>query len=233
MPAGDNGVDTAQGETGEAFDLGGDGDLLRFHCWLDDRDLRATYWKQQHCLYDARSKSCGFVGIDLAGDGNRKSQKTKAQRMNLVLLKAIFKAKRNGLYRLVEADGPTRLDCLSEKCAKCCKCLGSPVVSVDEAENIDEGVIYKCQNGMFIKSDNSICTLLNEGLCSIYHHRPRGCREYPWYNIGGVLYYDSGCPGIKHDADERPDVEGIQLFSNFFPGASKFSLWFIKRLCLK
>ena len=119
MPAGDDGVDTAERKTGEAFDVGGDGDLLRFHCWVDDRDMRTTYWKQQHCLYGARCKSCGFVGFDPIGDGNRKSQKTKAKRMNLVLLKAIFKAKRNGLYRLVGADEPTRLDCLAEKCAKC------------------------------------------------------------------------------------------------------------------
>lgn len=151
--------------------------------------------------------------------------------MNLLLLKAIFKAKRNGLYRLAQADEPTRLDCLADKCAKCCKCLGSPVVTADEAVNIDDSVIYEYKHGMFIKSDDSTCCLLKEGLCSIYDHRPKGCREYPWYNVDGKLYYDSGCPGIKHDLDERPDVEGIEPFNNFFPGSSKFSLWLIKNLC--
>ena len=147
------------------------------------------------------------------------------------MLKAIIKAKRNGLYRLVPADEPTRLDCLMDKCAKCCKCLGSPVVTSDEAAHIDKDAICNDKHGVFIKSSHSTCSLLEKGLCSIHPVRPRGCREYPWYNIDGQLYYDSGCPGIRHDVDERPQTENIQLFRNFFPGVSAITYRIIKHIC--
>jgi len=153
--------------------------------------------------------------------------------MNWTLLKAIIKAKRNGLLRLVPATGPTRLDCLTDKCAKCCRTLGSPVATPQEAEKIGYQSIVKDKQGMFVKSQNSVCCLLRDGLCSIYKDRPRGCREYPWYNIDGKLYYDSGCPGIKHDRDEHPDVNNIQPFENFFPLTPRPLLWLIKKICVK
>ena len=153
--------------------------------------------------------------------------------MNLTLIKAIIKARRNGLLRLVPATDPTRLDCLADKCAKCCKTLGSPVVTPQEAEKIGYQSIVRDKQGMFVKSKNSICCLLKDGLCSIYADRPRGCREYPWYNIDGKLYYDSGCLGIKHDRDEHPDVDDIQPFENFFPLTSSPLLWLIKKICVK
>ena len=74
---------------------------------------------------------------------------------------------------------------------------------------------------------------LKEGLCSIYDARPSGCREYPWYNVNGKLYYDAGCPGMKSDADERPDVSGIQPFENFFPGTSGIMMWLVNRICIR
>jgi len=153
--------------------------------------------------------------------------------MNWILIKAIIKAKRNGLLRLVPATGPTRLDCLAAKCAMCCRTLGSPVVTPQETEKIGYQSTVKDNHGMFVKSQNSVCCLLKDGLCSIYKDRPRGCREYPWYYINGRLYYDSGCPGIKHDRDERPDVNDIQPFENFFPLTPSPLLWLIKKICIK
>jgi Fe-S-cluster containining protein len=63
--------------------------------------------------------------------------------------------------------------------------------------------------------------------------RPQACKEYPWYNIGGKLYYDSGCPGIKHDQDQRPDVDEIQPLENFFPNTPRLIVWLIKLICVR
>ena len=86
---------------------------------------------------------------------------------------------------------------------------------------------------MFIKSDDCTCTLLKNGLCSIYPHRPKGCREYPWYNIDGKLYYDSGCPGLKFDIDEHLDISKIQPFDNFFPNTPRSIVRLIKKYMRK
>ncbi len=137
--------------------------------------------------------------------------------MNRILRRAIVKARKSGLLRLVPAAGPVRLDCLAEKCAKCCTNLGTPAVTPAEAEKIGYKFIQKDKNRMYVRSKDGLCCLLKNGLCSRYWCRPRGCREYPWYNINGRLYYDSGCPGIKHDKDQRPDISDIQPFENYFP----------------
>jgi len=152
--------------------------------------------------------------------------------MNWIAIKAVIKARRDGLLRLVAATQPRRLDCLADKCAKCCR-IGGPVVTPQEAERIGHQWIVKDKCGMFVKSQDHVCCLLKEGLCTLYSERPSGCREYPWYNIDGQLYYDFGCPGIKHDKDERPDINDIQPFENFFPGTPKLILWLIKKICIK
>lgn len=154
--------------------------------------------------------------------------------MNWTLIKAVLKARRNGLLKIRPADKPVRLDCLADKCAKCCMNLGSPVVTKAEAEYIDNNHLTKVKDGScFVKSTSGTCTLLKDGLCSIYNHRPSGCTEYPWYNIDGKLYYDAGCPGIKYDKDERPDINTIQPFENFFAGVNPLALWIVKKLCVR
>jgi Fe-S-cluster containining protein len=153
--------------------------------------------------------------------------------MNWTLIKAIKKARANGLLHLRVADEATRLDCLGAKCAKCCNNLGSPLVSSEEAGNIDPAALSKNKDAIFIRSTDSACSLLKEGLCSIYQFRPSGCGEYPWYNIDGALYFDEGCPGIKHDVDERGDPASIQPFENFLPDTPKFAIRLIKKICTK
>ena len=153
--------------------------------------------------------------------------------MNWTLIKAIIKAKRNGLLHLVPATEPTHLDCLAEKCALCCKTIGAPVLTEDEAKKIPAQLTARSKSGVFVKSHNCICCLLKDGLCSLYADRPTGCREYPWYNINGRLFYDKGCPGIKHDKDEHPDIDGIEPFENFFPQTTALTLWLVKKICVK
>jgi len=154
-------------------------------------------------------------------------------KMNLSLIAAVLNARRNGLLHLVKADRPLRLDCLTCQCAKCCRLLGSPVVTEKEAEKIDSNHLVKSRHGLFIKANAHSCSLLEKGLCSIYPVRPRGCREYPWYNIDGQLYYDTGCPGIKTDTDQRPPVETIEPFDNFFPSMPKPLIRLLKTICTR
>ncbi len=149
-----------------------------------------------------------------------------------VLFKAVIKARRCGLMRLTIADTPTRLDCLADKCALCCRTLGSPRATPEEAERIGAEHISRFGSGLFVKSSGSTCSLLTRGLCGMYDFRPRGCREYPWYNIDGRLYYDAGCPGILHDRDERPDVATIQPWENFFPDTGPIARWLLRRFCI-
>ncbi len=151
--------------------------------------------------------------------------------VNWILIKSIIKARRKGLYRFKLPTGPVRLVCLKDKCAKCCRVIGTPVVTREEAEKIGSTVLMTDKGATFIKSEGCVCMLLKNGLCSIYPSRPKGCREYPWYNIDGLLYYDSGCPGVRHDKDERPDVNDIQLFDNFFPNTPNFIVRLIKKIC--
>jgi len=153
--------------------------------------------------------------------------------MNWTLIKAVMKARRNGLLRLTSAETAVGLECLAEKCGKCCKNLGSPVVTQNEATKIAPENIYTNKFGSFIKSHNSTCTLLQNNLCSIYETRPKGCSEFPFYNIGGKLYYDAGCPGIQFDTDARPNVKDLTPFEDFFPNSSKFTIWLIKKICIK
>jgi Fe-S-cluster containining protein len=153
--------------------------------------------------------------------------------VNWILIKSVLKARRNGLYRFKLPAGPVRLVCLKDKCAKCCKVIGTPVVTPQEAEKIGLASLMTDKGAMFIKSDDCVCILLKNGLCSIYPRRPRGCREYPWYNIDGRFYYDSGCPGLKFDIDETPNVSEIQPFDNFFPNTPKIIVRLIKKICIK
>ena len=153
--------------------------------------------------------------------------------MNWVLIKAVLKAKRRGLLHLVPAKGPTCFVCLADQCGKCCRTIGTPIVTAKEAERIDPEWLVKDKNAIFVKSNRSTCCLLKDCLCSIHSIRPKSCWEYPWYNIAGTLYYDTGCPGIKHDRDERPDVNDIQPFEGFFPGMPKFVLGMIRKICVK
>jgi len=166
------------------------------------------------------------------GVGCDKAKNIAARNVNWVLIKSVIKARRKGLYRFKSPTGPTRLVCLKDKCAKCCRAIGTPVVTEGEAETIGNDCLMTEKGAMFVKSEDCECTLLKQGLCLIYPRRPKGCREYPWYNIDGRLYYDSGCPGLSYDKDERPDVNNIQPFDNFFPNTPEPVVWLIKKVCI-
>jgi Fe-S-cluster containining protein len=132
-------------------------------------------------------------------------------------IRTLIGARRRGLLRLKKADGPVRLECLREKCGLCCDILGGAEVEPQEAPPLRAlRVIETVDTGLRLKCHGARCVLLENNLCSAYAARPRACREYPWYNVGGQLYYDAGCPGMKHDRDEHPDVETLRSAETYF-----------------
>lgn len=123
----------------------------------------------------------------------------------------------HGLLRLRAATGPVRLECLGAECGKCCKLMGGEVVvTPSEAAPLSEHLVKITRTTSTIRGNGCTCVLLVNGLCSKYDYRPKGCRDYPWYNIDGKLYYDAGCPGIKHDYDDRPNVSEISSIEVYY-----------------
>jgi Fe-S-cluster containining protein len=124
---------------------------------------------------------------------------------NSTLLTSILASRRAGLLRLRPVQGPVRLECLGERCGRCCQAMGSGIhITTQDLVQLTKvnALAEKCS----LKTNGRACALLQSNTCSIYEHRPRSCREYPFYNLGGKLYYDSGCPGIQRDRAEEPDA---------------------------
>src|SRR5258706_8937181 len=134
--------------------------------------------------------------------------------MSLIL--SIFRVRLHGLLRLRPATKSLRLDCLGAYCIRCCEVMGGDVVVTDdEAKPIQAFLLKKRSGVQTLKAKGCTCVLLENGLCSQYDSRPKGCQDYPWYNIGGSLFYDSGCPGMHTDRDERPDVGTIRNIETY------------------
>jgi Fe-S-cluster containining protein len=143
-------------------------------------------------------------------------------------LQVMWTSRRAGLLRLREAQGPTRLVCLGVNCGLCCRVLGGANVEPGEAAPFRSLKVLQSEGASLqLKCAGLKCALFREGRCSAYEIRPRACREYPWYNVGGKLYYDVGCPGIRTDADDRPDVNTLRRVEEYlemFPGIIRASV---------
>lgn len=111
-----------------------------------------------------------------------------------------------------------RLNCLGDTCNLCCRATGGDViVSSSEAKALAPEAVRGKGEVFVLKSIDGACAMLKQGKCSCYRNRPRGCREYPWYNVDGKLHYDSGCPGVKFDSDERPAPAVMRPIEAYFP----------------
>ena len=133
------------------------------------------------------------------------------------LLLKIIEIRFKGLLRLRPATTPLRLDCLGVACGLCCQIMGGEVAVFDD-DDVDpvQRYLVKRRGGtQTIKGNGCVCTLYEDGLCSRHSNRPKSCREYPWYNVGGVLFYDTGCPGMRLDRDERPNVTDIRPIGQY------------------
>lgn len=149
------------------------------------------------------------------------------------LLQIIFHARAKGLLRLRRADKSIRLDCIGGACGLCCEVLGAGVVvNEKEAEQLGDDAVSRSDKFIVLRSEGYSCALLKNKACSCYDKRPQGCSEYPWYRIDGQLYYDSGCPGIKFDRDERPSIDTITPFDLYLPGIPELLQKLIKKMLL-
>lgn len=136
----------------------------------------------------------------------------------ITLIRSILRARSFGLLRLRPATKPMRLECIGGKCGLCCMVMGGGiVVTSEEADGLPSGSTERKGRVIFLKNVEGTCCLLKGKMCKCYEQRPSGCREYPWYNVDEKLYYDRGCPGIKFDSDERPDVASIAMVDKYFP----------------
>lgn len=148
------------------------------------------------------------------------------------LLSAIYRARRKGLLRLKAASNPIRLQCLGSDCGLCCEVTGGGVVVDPSARKvIPSRLVEEHSDGSTVlKSCGGVCAALVDKKCSIYDLRPSGCREYPWYNVDGDLYYDAGCPGMLFDRDERPRPQTLTPIQQYFSAPNwigKLIFWWI------
>lgn len=140
------------------------------------------------------------------------------------ILFAIGRSRRSGLLRLREATSSTRLECNLGECGLCCSVMGSDItIESDDLKIVPPNAITEQEGQLMLKCHGSGCALLENKSCTIYKSRPRSCREYPWYRFDDKLYYDAGCPGIRHDHDERPSIDDLKDATRFFGGRKLFT----------
>jgi Fe-S-cluster containining protein len=135
------------------------------------------------------------------------------------LLSAILRARKKGLLRLRPVRAPMRFECLREECGLCCKYL--TVSYLTPVERISLPILTKesgeCEESRVpCVSSAAVCPLYSEG-CTIHEDRPAACREYPWYNWNGRLYYDSGCPGLQRGNGDTPEPNSITSIHKYLP----------------
>lgn len=144
-------------------------------------------------------------------------------------LKRIFGARRAGLLKLRPVSSDLRFKCLGAECGKCCEAIG---VTGDQASTIT-AITHNSQPRQSVGNSTSCpaCPLFDL-VCTAYEDRPAGCKEYPWYNVGGALFFDSGCPGIGIVGDGPPDLSSITPVESYLEVPSfirRPMLWILSR----
>lgn len=154
------------------------------------------------------------------------------------LLKLVYRARSIGLLHLSPVSDQERIKlvCQRESCGLCCSHLGSPYT--DSADSVQVAVqgwgADRQAQGLSADSFCGGCKLHLKGICSVYKERPQACREYPWYNVDGKVYVDRGCPGLRYDARDVPDVSQVRPAARFFSirkndRIGKLMLWAVCR----
>lgn len=134
--------------------------------------------------------------------------------MNFALLRRIFRLRELGFLRLRPADRPMRLECLGGACpTPCCRLVAPPQITLEEADALGHSHVLRAGVEASLTEGPCGCCFLNrQGRCAVYDRRPKACVDYPWYNLSGKLHYDAGCPGIRFDAEGRPNASEIRPF---------------------
>jgi hypothetical protein len=112
--------------------------------------------------------------------------------------------------------------------------MGATYAEGDEVPPLVQiGAIHFVSGRAQLRCTGQQCTLLQGNECSEYRLRPRGCREYPFYNLSGELYYDSGCPGFSVGIGILPkaqDLRPVELYVTDVPLLlRRMLLWIFKR----
>ncbi len=150
----------------------------------------------------------------------------------VTLFRSLVATRRFGLLHLRAVSGPTRLDCLGGQCGLCCRAFKDVMVERSEAAPLVQLKIVKEVEGtILMKQSATACAALHDNFCSVYEVRPRSCRDYPWYNIEGKLYFDRGCPSIRFDADGCPDIDSIRRWEWYLRDQSRFVQELLTLLC--
>ena len=145
--------------------------------------------------------------------------------MDWRLLARIAVLRRSGFLKFRKANEPIRLVCMEERCPKpCCRFLGPPEITVSEGSLIGMEYVNRKADAYHLKSAEcgGCCRWSASGQCLSYHMRPQACKDYPWYNIEGQLFYDAGCPGLIFGVDGRPNVQEVRSFRFYLAGLPKW-----------
>ena len=93
--------------------------------------------------------------------------------------------------------------CKGFKCSRCCTDT-EMTLSLEDVERIEEmghkGFFKGVDGYLCLVNVDNICFFLKNGLCSIYEHRPLGCRLYPviYDEEGECAILDDFCPHTEH-----------------------------------
>jgi Fe-S-cluster containining protein len=141
----------------------------------------------------------------------------------LAFVTALARTRRSGLMRIRPAEAPLSFSCLGAACGLCCEVTGGGVIDARSRS---------CGRTKIMQASGGRCANLEKGGCAIYASRPKGCREYPWYNIDGQLHFDAGCPGMSRGADSRPEPDSIAPIEDYFAlprWLRAFAVWLVQR----
>ncbi len=113
--------------------------------------------------------------------------------------------------------------CVRNGCSACCHETEMPLTRADVArlEAIghaaadfsrigDDGFLHLRNDPTRAGGQGAPCFFLHDGLCSVYEHRPAGCRVYPFVlDEGDVVARDVDCPhadAFPADSTARPKL---------------------------
>lgn len=125
------------------------------------------------------------------------------------------------------------------KCTECGKCCtGAPGfvwITEEEIETMAEALKISVQafmikyvrrrdnryalNEIKVKDDEFACVFLKDKKCSLYHHRPKQCRTFPWWkqNVNSPKSWElvaEECEGINEEAPLFPYSQIVQVLNS-------------------
>ncbi len=102
--------------------------------------------------------------------------------------------------------------CLKHRCSRCCHNT-EMMLTESDIKRIEKlgysNFWYELDGFLFLKNINGKCIFLGRnGLCTIYQHRPEGCRYYPYICDPETMeiYVDEECPYAAEFLLDKPNA---------------------------